>query len=373
MKITPLLPAVFFMLLLQSCLHPVHNGKQVFHQPRNMSDTVIVVKLPPAHDTLCITAVGDIMMGSSYPNKKSLPPDSGKESFKSVSRYLKNSDITFGNLEGTLLDEGLPAHRKLHFRSEAYLFRMPEKFAAVLKHAGFNILSLANNHIGDFDKKGRFSTMHVLDSCGINYAGLWSHPTSIFKINGATYGFCAFAPNNCTVSLLSLKYSAKVIQQLKQKCDVVIVAFHGGGEGKKYEHVPFKQELFVGERRGNVHAFAHNAINAGADIVLGTGPHVGRAMEVYRKRFIAYSLGNFCTYKNISVSGICGIAPLVKIYVNKKGEFLHGRIIAVKQTRKQGLQQDILNLAVKRIRWLTAMDFPRGRLRIEDNGFMTLN
>jgi hypothetical protein len=373
MKVSTLLFAAFFILTLQSCYHPEPSEKDAYHSPHKMSDKAIVVKVPPPHDTLCITAVGDIMMGSSYPDNRNLPPDNGKESFKSVSNYLKNSDITFGNLEGTLLDEGVPAHRKLHFRSEAFLFRMPEKFGSVLKDAGFNVLSLANNHIGDFDVKGRSSTMHVLDSCDIKYAGLWSNPTSIFKIKGVTYGFCAFAPNGCTVSILSLKYASKVIQQLKQQCDVVIVAFHGGGEGTKFEHIPFKQELFVGEKRGDVYAFAHNAIDAGADIVLGTGPHVGRAMEVYNNRFIAYSLGNFCTYKNISVSGVCGIAPVLKLYINKKGEFLNGRIIAVKQTRQQGLETDSLNLAVKRIKMLTAVDFPHGKLKIGDNGMMTLN
>jgi len=371
MKIQPLLVAVIFMLSIQAC--SFHHGEQGYTAPRKMSDKVIVVQRPQQHDTLCVTAVGDIMLGSSYPDKSDLPPDSGKKSFKHVSKYLKRSDITFGNLEGTLLDNGEPAGLKLHLKSSAFLFRMPERYGSVLKNAGFNVLSIANNHIGDFDLKGQESTMHVLDSNAINYAGLREHPTSIFKVNGVTYGFCAFAPNKCTVPMLQLNYAAKIIAQLKQHCDVVIVAFHGGGEGSAFEHVPFKDELYAGEKRGDVYAFSHNAIDAGADIVLGTGPHVGRAMEVYKDRFIAYSLGNFCTYGSISVDGVCGVAPLLKLYINKKGEFINGRIIAVKQTKEDGLERDRSNFEVKHIKMLTAADFPKGRLKIGDDGFMSMN
>ena len=357
-------------VLLQACdiTEQPQQQKTVVHK-NNIPQKIIVKS--PAHDTLCITAVGDIMMGTSYPNSNTLPPDSGRSSFKAVEKYLQGNDVTFGNLEGTLLDNGDPAHYKLHLKSTAYLFRMPVICGGFLKTAGFNALSIANNHIGDFGDNGRISTMHILDSCGINYAGQLSHPTSIFTVNGVKYGFCCFAPNSQTVSILDLANAANIIRQLKQQCNVVIIAYHGGGEGVGYEHVVFKDESYFGEKRGNVFAFAHNAIDAGADIVLGTGPHVSRAMEVYKGRFIAYSLGNFCTYKSVSVAGVCGIAPLLKLYINKKGEFLNGRIIAVKQSHQNGLEPDSLNLAVKRIRSLTLADFPQSGIDISDNGLIT--
>jgi hypothetical protein len=168
--------------------------------------------------------------------------------------------------------------------------------------------------------------------------------------------------------LLVLQDATQLIQQLKQQCDVLIVAFHGGGEGVGFEHVPFKMESFHGEKRGDVAKFAHAAVDAGADVVLGTGPHVSRAVEVYKNRMIAYSLGNFCTYKSVSVAGICGIAPILKIYINKKGEFLNARIISVKQTHDGGLQPDSLNGAAQRIRMLTMMDFPQSGVDISDDG-----
>jgi poly-gamma-glutamate capsule biosynthesis protein CapA/YwtB (metallophosphatase superfamily) len=344
-------------------------AKQQTHSAKKSVRKVTVkpaVATPP--DSVCIAAVGDIMMGTSYPDKNTLPPDSGKNSFKNLAKELRNADVAFGNLEGTLLDTGAAAHYKLHLKSKAWLFRMPICYGGVLKDAGFNVLSLANNHIGDFGENGRISTMKVLDSLGLYYGGQLSHPSAIFKVNGITYGFCAFAPNSQTLSILDLRNSRKIIQNLKQQCDIVIVSFHGGGEGTGFEHVPFKIESYNNEKRGDVHAFAHNAIDAGADLILGNGPHVCRAMELYKNRLIAYSLGNFCTYRSVSVAGICGLAPLLKVYVNRKGEFLSGRIISARQTHEKGLQPDSLSRAINRIRELTQADFPESGLNIADNG-----
>lgn len=325
-------------------------------------------KLTPPPDSVCIAAVGDIMLGTSYPDNKTLPPGGAQNSFKNVLDELKGADVTFGNLEGTLLDTGAPAKFKLHQLSKAWLFRMPVSYGSALKNAGFNLVSLANNHINDFDDNGRISTTKTLDSLGIHYGGLYTNPSSIFKINGITYGFCAFAPNGTTLPLLNLKMQRDIIARLKQQCDIVIVSFHGGGEGAAYEHIPCTYEHFFTENRGDVHAFAHNAIDAGADLVLGNGPHVCRAMEVYKNRLIAYSLGNFCTYRSVSISGVCGMAPVLKVYLNKKGEFLNGRIIANLQTRDQGPVPDSLNRVVQRIKMLTATDFEQPGLTISNDG-----
>jgi len=323
---------------------------------------------PIVPDSLCIAAVGDIMLGTSYPNNATLPPDSAVNSFNAVKPDLRGANVIFGNLEGSLLDSGNPAHYKLHQKSKAFLFRMPTKYASVLKDAGFNVLSLANNHISDFDIKGRNSTTKTLDSLGIHYAGLLIKPATVFEVNGIKYGFCSFAPNANTVPLLDLKGAANIINKLKQRCDIVIVSFHGGGEGVNYEHVPRKMESYINEKRGDVYAFAHNAVDAGADLIFGNGPHVNRAMEMYKNRLIAYSLGNFCTYRCVSVAGVCGLAPLLKVYVNKKGEFLKGNIISFRQTHDSGLMRDTLNSAAARIRALSESDFSGGGLNISDNG-----
>lgn len=340
------------------------------HKLASTKDTVIAAA--PLTDTLTIAAVGDIMLGTAYPTNATLPPNGARNSFGAIADELRSADVTMGNLEGTLSDSVPPAHYKLHQRSTAYLFRMPPSYRNVLKDAGFDVLSTANNHVSDFDLAGRKNTMRYLDSAGLKYGGLLAHPTTVFTINGVRYGFCAFAPNANVLPLLDLKNATKIIDSLKKQCDIVIVSFHGGGEGAAYEHVPRQMESYIGEKRGNVYAFAHNAIDAGADMVFGNGPHVCRGMEVYKGHMIAYSLGNFCTYRSVSVSGVCGLAPVLKIKVNRKGEFLKGRLIALKQTHDRGLQRDTDNKVIARIKYLTQTDFPESVLNITDDGDISL-
>jgi len=361
----------FFALLFYTSCEETQASFEADKQPAVTPAKKTIVhptKINAVPDSVCIAAVGDIMLGTSYPDARSLPPDNAKNSFKNVLNEWRDADVKFGNLEGTLLDTGAPVNFKLHQLSKAWLFRMPVSYAGVLKNAGFNLVSLANNHINDFDNAGRISTTKTLDSAGIHYGGLYTNPTSVFKIKGITYGFCAFSPNGTTLPLLNLKMQREIIARLKQQCDIVIVSFHGGGEGVAYEHIPCTYEKFFTENRGDVHAFAHNAIDAGADIIFGNGPHVCRAMEIYKNRLIAYSLGNFCTYRSVSISGICGMAPVLKVYLNKKGEFLSGKIIANTQSRNNGVAPDSLNRVVSRIKMLTAVDFERPGLKITDDG-----
>lgn len=371
MKFPALIVSVFLLLALYSCeqraaspaLKPKARKTYIIREP----DTIAKVR---SKDTITIAAVGDLMLGSAYPDSSKLPPDSAKQSFTVAKPYFKDADIVFGNLEGTLLDQGDPATYKKNL-TVAYLFRMPTYYGRVFKDAGFNLLSVANNHITDFGDIGCTSTTKMLDTLGIHYAGLDSCPTSIFERDGVKYGFCSFAPNAHTIPLLEMKHAAHIVRELKQQCNIVIVSFHGGAEGALYEHVPFKMESYMGAKRGDVYAFAHAVIDAGADIVLGNGPHVSRAMEIYNNRLIAYSLGNFCTYKSVSVAGVCSMAPLLKVKLNRQGEFIGGNIIAFNQTHQYGLMRDTLNSVVKRIRMLTEKDFPETGLDIDEDGAIT--
>lgn len=358
--------------VLAACTQPEPKKVVVVH--KKVVKKIVIAKdiAPKTPDTISVAAVGDMMLGTSYPTNYTLPPDSARNSFATVIPELKNNDIVFGNLEGTLLDGGKPSAYKKKLET-AYLFRMPTGYGQVFKDAGFNLISLANNHITDFGDDGVNSTMHTLDSLGIHYAGLESRPDTVFTIKGIRYGFCAFAPNAHTVPILLLDNAAKIISALKQRADVVIVSFHGGAEGAQYEHVPRAMESYIHEKRGDVYAFAHNAIDAGADLVLGNGPHVSRAMELYKGRLIAYSLGNFCTYKSVSVAGVCGLAPLLKVKLNKKGEFLNGRLVAFRQTHAEGLIRDTTNKVIARIKALTDADFPESGLVIGEDGIVTVS
>jgi len=315
-----------------------------------------------------ITGVGDIMFGTSYPSRRYLPPhDNPLLLIETLIDTLSGSDITFGNIEGAFLDEG-EAAKKCRDTTICYLFRMPEKYVAALSAAGFDMLSLANNHFGDFGLPARNRTMQLLDSSGISYGGLVEYPWSIVKKDTLLYGFCAFAPNAGTVSINDTIKAAEIVRYLSDTCDIVIVSFHGGAEGSAFQRVPKTDEIFHGENRGNVHSFAHCMIDNGADVVFGHGPHVTRAVEVYNERFISYSLGNFCTYGRFNLSGPNGIAPVIKVYTDASGRFLSGRIIPVYQRWEGGVRIDSNRRVIAKIKDLMALDFPDAVIAISENG-----
>lgn len=331
---------------------------------------LFIVTTSSAIDTVRIVAVGDMMLGTHYPSKEHLPPNSDCSSeLKNVKHILKSGDITFGNLEGVLTDSQAGAKR-CNNPSICYTFGMPTHFVDCLKDAGFNLLSIANNHVGDFGDQGRASTKKAIEQRGIRYAGLLSCPTDTFSINGVKYGFCAFAPNTGTVDIKDIPAVEKIVRELAKECNIVIVSFHGGAEGKSHQHVTRKTETFLGENRGNVHEFAHRMIDAGADVLLGHGPHVTRAIEVYKNRFIAYSMGNFCTYSRISISGVSGLAPIFKISTDKQGNFLKAEITSTYQEKSQPVLIDEQQRVLKVIQDLTRADFPEmaNVINIDNNG-----
>ena len=322
---------------------------------------------------IVITGVGDIMLGSSFPSVKGLPPhDNPHLLLESVADTLSSSDITFGNLEGAFLNNGDPS-KKCKDTTLCYLFRMPERYISALTATGFDILSLANNHFGDFGIRARERTKAILDSAGIYYGGLIEHPWSVFKKDSIIYGFCAFAPNAGTVNINELKEAGEIVRKLADTCDIVIVYFHGGAEGADFQNVPRIHEIFHGEDRGDVYDFAHTMIDNGADVVFGSGPHVTRGLEVYKERFVSYSLGNFCTYGHFNLAGPNGIAPIVKINVDTEGKFLSGRIIPIYQPWPGGVKIDSNRLVIKKIRELNSKDFPDSVVTVSENGQITYN
>jgi hypothetical protein len=335
-------------------------SEKIIIKPR--ADTLI----KKTKDTINIVAVGDIMIGSAFPSEANLPADDGLKSFAKVDSFLKG-DIVFGNLEGCFLNSGNSAKCKGLKEGSCYAFRMPERYAGIIKDAGFNVLSIANNHVGDFGLAGRKNTARILDSLQINYAGQVNKPFTIFEKDSVKYAFCAFAPNENTVDIRKIKEAKELVSKLKSLADIVIVSFHGGGEGARFEHITRKTEIFFKENRGNVYQFAHAVIDAGADVVLGHGPHLTRAVEVYKNKFIAYSLGNFNTYGMFSLKGANGFAPLLQIKTNAKGDFLFADVISIKQNKVSLLTVDKENTAFEKIKSLTDTDFIGHRLNFENN------
>jgi len=324
---------------------------------------------PGFSDTITIIGVGDMMLGTKYPSSPNYLPPNGDCSplLSQVKPFLTDADITFGNCEGVIADDTRTA-KACSSTTNCYRFCMPEKFADCFLEAEFDVLSIANNHVGDLGTYGINNTVKVLKSKGFHFAGLTSCPYTTFEKNGVKYGFTAFAPNSGTNLLTDLKNARTIVKHLDTICDIVIVSFHGGAEGVAHQHVTRQSESFLGHNRGNVYEFAHAMIDAGADILFGHGPHVTRAVDVYKNRFIIYSMGNFCTYHRFSLSGPSGLAPIVKLFVNKKGEFYKAKITSVEQYADNGPKIDTQNRALKKIQELTKADFPELNINIQDNG-----
>ncbi|TNE55090.1 MAG: CapA family protein [Bacteroidetes bacterium] len=343
--------------------------EQVYSKARAIEKTYFSES--PKDSTIKLVAVGDIMMGTNFPSSSHLPPQ-GSKLLQPLEQQLRSADITFGNLEGTVLNAGGEV-KKCSNPSKCYAFRQPEYFVDQLKDAGFDFLSLANNHMGDFGNTGRTNTQQVLKKKGLHYAGLESCPWDTMTKNGIKYGFTAFAPNSGCLRINDYSKAQEIVRKLNAMCDIVIVSFHGGAEGSSKTHITKKTEIFLGENRGNVYEFARKVIDAGADVVLGHGPHVTRAIDYYKGRFITYSMGNFCTYSRFNLRGISGMAPLFELNLAKDGQFISGKIVSTKQLGEGGPVPDPEMGALKQIRTLCKQDLPELKVQIDDSGVFRFN
>ena len=232
--------------------------------------------------------VGDIMMTRGV--KSSVDKNFGgdySKLFENLSE-LKNADILFGNLEG---DVSLTGNNV----GSIYSFRMDPVILPVLKGAGFDIVSFANNHVGDWNMSAFKDTLSRLKDIGILKTGAdlnkegAANPTIIEK-NGIKFGFLGFTdvgPNwleaktdTPGILLASDPDFGTIIRNAKTKCDVLIVSFHFGEEYK----------LIHNKRQETL---AHTAIDSGADMIIGHHPHIMEDIEKYKNKIIVYSLGNF--------------------------------------------------------------------------------
>ncbi len=331
-----------------------------------------VAATPRNKESITIAAVGDVMLGSPYPNDSRMPPNDGADLLKSVTPILSAADIAFGNLEGPIVDSGTSA-KCSPGSTKCFAFRVPTRYGKYLKDAGFDVMSLANNHAGDFGDAGRSSTRKVLDDLGIKHAGSdrGRFSTTFIEVKGKRVAVIGFAHNNIVPNVNDLGFARQLVTDAKKKADIVIVSFHGGGEGIDRQHVLNQTEIFIGEARGNLPAFAHTVIDAGADLVLGHGPHVMRGMEMYKDRLIVYSLGNFCTYGWFTLAAETALTEIVEIKIGVDGKFISGKINAGKQTGRGGPLLDTSGEAIRVVRNLSATDFGPNAPKIAEDGTIT--
>lgn len=324
--------------------------------------------------SITLAFTGDIMMGTNFPDNSTMLRDGGSTLFKNCSDILKRADAAIGNLEGTLYDgtDG-EIHKNLKSKT-TYIFRMPGVCAKYLANAGIDIVNFANNHSFDFGDTGRRKTLATVQAAGIKLTGLKGLAEGcVIERNGVKIGFVSFAAA-CTkvLDLNNPEEVKRIITKYRSKCDILAVGFHGGAEGSAATHVTRAKEVFLGENRGNVYDFAHKCIDWGADIVVGHGPHVPRAMELYKGHLIAYSLGNFCTPFKVNLKGISGHAPLLEVELNtNNGTLKQGQIHSFIQTHGGAPKLDAANSAANDIRSLTLHDFPNTPLIISKTGKIT--
>lgn len=325
-------------------------------------------------DIVTLAFTGDVMMGTNFP-KDYITPDRGKTLFQDCSNILRDADVAIVNLEGTCYDGTDGELRKMTNPNTYYIFRTPGDHACHLSDAGVDAVNMANNHSFDFGVTGRKNTIKTMEGVGIKVAGLREMSEyAVIERNGIKFVYLGFAAS-CTDVLDMLDYNE--VDSMIDKCsnlgDVLIVSFHGGAEGTANQHVPRKTEYYVGENRGNVYEFAHHCIDKGADIVIGHGPHVPRAMELYNGHLIAYSLGNFCAPYRLGTGGATGLAPLLQVKLNvQDGKFVEGQIYSFKQYSGIGPRTDSTNAAAALIRNLTLQDFADTMLNITTDGKIQL-
>lgn len=327
---------------------------------------------PKNTDPITIAAVGDIMMASTFPNESRMPPNDGANLFKDVTPILSAADIAFGNLEGPIVDGGTSVKCRPG-STRCFAFRTPTRYGKYFKAAGFDVMSVANNHAGDFGEAGRVSSQKVLDEQGIKYAGSLQPAATIayLEVRGKQVALVAFGHNNGMPSVNDLFGARQLVREADKKADIVIVSFHGGGEGTDKQHVPNGSEIFLGENRGNLRAFTHTVVDAGADLVLGHGPHVMRGIEIYQDRLIAYSLGNFATYGWFQLAGETALSMILETKIDAEGKFLSGKLNSSKLEGRGIPMLDPTGTSIRVVRNLSTVDFGANAPKIADDGTIT--
>jgi hypothetical protein len=321
----------------------------------------------PAGASLRLRAVGDVMLGTDFP-AGCLPPDDGATMLSGVEDLLRDADLTFVNLEGPVCDGGQtrkcdPAKPP----GSCYAFRSPARYGAYLQQAGVDVVSTANNHSGDFGDFCRDQTEANMDALGIAHSGRPGDVASL-EHDGLKIALIAFHASAATHDVRDIPTASALVQGLAAQHDIVIVSFHGGAEGAKALHVPHGSETYYGEDRGDLRAFTHAVVDAGADLVIGHGPHVLRGMEVYQGRLVAYSLGNFATYGRFNLSGNLGIGAVLEVQLDREGRFTGGTLFPTRQEGEGIPVPDADGRAIDLLRQLSAEDFPGTAVRVAQDG-----
>lgn len=261
-------------------------------------------------DSMILMFVGDMMLSRAV-GQKMEKLNNWQWPFAKIAEYLKSADLLFGNLEGSISDKGKNV-------GSIYSFRADPRAVEGLKFAGFDVLSVANNHIGDWGRVAMEDTFRILKESEIDYIGggfgeIEAYQPVIKKIKGTKFDFLAYTAlgarwteavaSSSGVAWLDKERMISDIKAVKAKSDFVIVSIHFGDEYKQKSN-SFQKEI------------THLAIDSGASLVIGHHPHVAQEIEQYLGGYIAYSLGNFIFDQTFSEETMNGL--LLKAVVEDK-------------------------------------------------------
>jgi hypothetical protein len=312
--------------------------------------------------TVTLEWVGDIALST----ERGLPPGGLGAALAPVAGTLRNADLTTGNLEGTLSVGGGSKCGGGVGGGTCFAFQAPPSTAGQLRALGFDLVNQANNHSLDYGEAGRAQTIAALNGAGIAHTGLPGEITVLKAKNGVKVAFVGFAPYANTANLLDIPAAQSLVRDARKRTKLVVVIIHAGAEGANQLHTPYGSQFYLGEDRGNARAFAHAVIDAGASIVLGSGPHVIRGVERYRNRLIAYSLGNFVGYHTLGGGGVLSDSAILRVRLDTRGRVVQGDWIPI--TLTGGLPRpDPSDASARLVAQLSAQDF-RDHYAIEPNG-----
>lgn len=332
------------------------------------SKTIPTTEKKNAAKSIVIKAVGDVIPGTNYPNYR-LPSNSNQLLSKKVRAYLSQADVLFGNFETTLTNHRYSA--KDVSRGQVFAFRSPPEYAKLFSDVGFDVFNIANNHARDFGMTGFKDTMKNLKNVGIETLG---HKNQILYLNknNNKIAMIGFAPYEFYNSIHDLEAAKALVRKARKEANIVIISMHAGAEGTGALHTKNKTEYFYGENRGNSIKFARTMIDEGADLVLGHGPHVPRAMETYKGKLIAYSLGNFLGYRTLSTVAQTGYSMILEVKMSPEGKVEKAKIIPVRMDRKGIPYIDQNFNTVQLVRHLNKSDFPDSAIDINRKGELIL-
>ncbi|HSR85751.1 MAG TPA: CapA family protein [Streptosporangiaceae bacterium] len=305
----------------------------------------------PAPATVSITWVGDMTFGTL----NAWPPAGTGSLLAGVKSDLR-SDLTMGNLETVL--GSLPMSKCKPREKDCYQFEAPTDTATDLKRDGFAAVSVANNHTLDAGDAGEVSTDAALRTARLKWTGRPGQITYLTR-NGVKIALLGFAPWPYDADALAISPAEALVREARHHAQVVIVLEHLGGEGDSYRHVRPGEEYFLGQDRGDSVAFTHGVIDAGADLVMGSGPHVLRGFQWYRGHLIAYSLGNFCGYYTVGLDSYTSISAVLHVTLTDRGQFVRGSVTPLQLAGAGIPHVDPNGTAIAYINALSHDDFAR--------------